>query len=103
MKRESLRRGHDGDGRRGWKRSKKGGKERKKERRTRTLCIFNAIRMHRAKNIVEEEEEEGCNFSRHKRTIERELYYQGPDFMNREIIKNIVHFGEMDRRRHSSR
>lgn len=63
-------------------RRRQGGKERKKERRTRTLCIFNAIRMHRAKNIVEEEEE-GCNFSRHKRTIERELYYQDPDFTNR--------------------
>lgn len=80
-------------------RRRQGGKERKKERRTRTLCIFNAIRMHRAKNIVRKEEEERCNFSRHKRTIERELYYQGPDFTNREIIKNIVHLGEMDRRR----
>lgn len=82
-------------------RRRQGGKERKKERRTRTLCIFNAIRMHRAKNIVRKEEEERCNFSRHKRTIERELYYQGPDFTNREIIKNIVHLGEMARRKHS--
>lgn len=59
----------------GWE-SEKGGE---RLQRTRTLCIFNAIRMHRAKNIAETED---AIFLRTKeRPGERDLYYQGPDFV----------------------